>query len=328
MLNQTQKLNSKIGSEDIEQKATRDGFGEALLYLGETDPRVVALTGDLKESTRIEAFANKYPERFIECGVAEQNMMGVAAGLALAGKIPYAASYATFSPGRNWDQLRVSVCYSQANVKVIGAHTGVSVGPDGATHQALEDIAITRVLPHLTVIQPIDSLEAYKATVAMNYLVGPAYLRLTREKTPIITSQDTRFEIGKAEILKEGKDVTLIGAGPVLYNGIKAAIELEKENIHVLVINSHTIKPLDEETILWAAKLTKAVVTLEEHQIAGGLGSSISEYLSQNYPVPMEMIGMLNSFGQSGPPERLIEHYGMGVGAIKQAIKKALNRKS
>ena len=328
MLNQTQKLNSKIGSEDIEQKATRDGFGEALLYLGETDPRVVALTGDLKESTRIEAFANKYPDRFIECGVAEQNMMGVAAGLALAGKIPYAASYATFSPGRNWDQLRVSVCYSQANVKVIGAHTGVSVGPDGATHQALEDIAITRVLPHLTVIQPIDSLEAYKATVAMNYLVGPAYLRLTREKTPIITSQDTRFEIGKAEILKEGKDVTLIGAGPVLYNGIKAAIELEKENIHVLVINSHTIKPLDEETILWAAKLTKAVVTLEEHQIAGGLGSSISEYLSQNYPVPMEMIGMPNSFGQSGPPERLIEHYGMGVGAIKQAIKKALNRKS
>ena len=328
MLNQTQKLNPKIGAEDIEQKATRDGFGEALLYLGETDPRVVALTGDLKESTRIEAFANKYPDRFIECGVAEQNMMGVAAGLALAGKIPYAASYATFSPGRNWDQLRVSVCYSQANVKVIGAHTGVSVGPDGATHQALEDIAITRVLPHLTVIQPIDSLEAYKATVAMNYLVGPAYLRLTREKTPIITSQDTRFEIGKAEILKEGKDVTLIGAGPVLYNGIKAAIELEKENIHVLVINSHTIKPLDEETILWAAKLTKAVVTLEEHQIAGGLGSSISEYLSQNYPVPMEMIGMPNSFGQSGPPERLIEHYGMGVGAIKQAIKKALNRKS
>ncbi len=328
MLNETQKLNPKLGSEDIEQKATRDGFGEALLYLGETDPRVVALTGDLKESTRIEAFANKYPERFIECGVAEQNMMGVAAGLALAGKIPYAASYATFSPGRNWDQLRVSVCYSQANVKVIGAHTGVSVGPDGATHQALEDIAITRVLPHLTVIQPIDSLEAYKATVAMNYLVGPAYLRLTREKTPIITSQDTRFEIGKAEILKEGKDVTLIGAGPILYNGIKAAIELEKENIHVLVINSHTIKPLDEETILWAAKLTKAVVTLEEHQIAGGLGSSISEYLSQNYPVPIEMIGMPNSFGQSGPPEKLIEHYGMGVGAIKQAIKKALNRKS
>jgi transketolase len=327
MLNETQKLNPKIGAEDIEQKATRDGFGEALLYLGETDPRVVALTGDLKESTRIEAFANKYPERFIECGVAEQNMMGVAAGLALAGKIPYVASYATFSPGRNWDQLRVSVCYSQANVKVIGAHTGVSVGPDGATHQALEDIAITRVLPHLTVIQPIDSLEAYKATVAMNYLVGPAYLRLTREKTPIITSQDTRFEIGKAEILKEGKDVTLIGAGPVLYNGIKAAIELEKENIHVLVINSHTIKPLDEETILWATKLTKAVVTLEEHQIAGGLGSSISEYLSQNYPVPMEMIGMPNSFGQSGPPEKLIEHYGMGVGAIKQAIKKVLNRK-
>ncbi len=328
MLNQTQKLNPKIGSEDIEQKATRDGFGEALLYLGETDPRVVALTGDLKESTRVEAFANKYPDRFIECGVAEQNMMGVAAGLALAGKVPYVASYATFSPGRNWDQLRVSVCYSQANVKVIGAHTGVSVGPDGATHQALEDIAITRVLPNITVIQPIDSLESYKATVAMNYLVGPAYLRLTREKTPIITLEDTPFQIGKAEILKEGKDVTLIGAGPILYNGIKAAIELEKENIHVLVINSHTIKPLDEKTILWAAKLTRSVVTLEEHQVVGGLGSSISEYLSQNYPVPMEMIGMPNTFGQSGTPDQLIEHYGMGVSAIKQAIKKVLNRKS
>ncbi len=327
MLNQTQKLNAKIGSEDIEQKATRDGFGEALLYLGEVDPRVVALTGDLKESTRVEAFANKYPERFIECGVAEQNMMGVAAGMALSGKIPYVASYATFSPGRNWDQLRVSVCYSQANVKIIGAHTGVSVGPDGATHQALEDLAITRVLPNLTVVQPIDSMEAYKATVAINYLPGPAYLRITREKSAVITSHNSPFQIGRAEVLKEGKDVALIGAGPILYNGIKAALELEQEDIHVLVINSHTIKPLDQKTITWAAQLTGAVVTLEEHQITGGLGSAVAECLVKTNPVPIEMIGMPDSFGQSGEPEQLFQRYGMDVPAIKQAIKNVLNRK-
>jgi len=321
MLNPKQKLNPDIGTNDIETKATRDGFGEALLELGAKDENIVALTGDLAESTRVLPFAEKYPERFIECGVAEQNMMGVAAGLALAGKIPFAASYATFSPGRNWDQLRVSVCYSEANVKVIGAHTGVSVGPDGATHQALEDIAITRVLPNLTVIQPCDSIEAAKATTAI------AHLKLTREKTPLITTTDSPFTIGKANILKEGKDVVLIGCGPLLYNGIKAAIELEKENIHVLVINLHTIKPLDEETIIWAAKLTGAVVTLEEHQIHGGMGSAVAECLATNYPVPQEFVGMNDSFGESGTPEELWEKYGMGVESIKQTIKKVINRK-
>ncbi|HAG27562.1 TPA: transketolase [Patescibacteria group bacterium] len=327
MLNPKQKLNPDIGTNDIETKATRDGFGEALLELGAKDENIVALTGDLAESTRVLPFAEKYPERFIECGVAEQNMMGVAAGLALAGKIPFAASYATFSPGRNWDQLRVSVCYSEANVKVIGAHTGVSVGPDGATHQALEDIAITRVLPNLTVIQPCDSIEAAKATTAIAHLKGPHYLRLTREKTPLITTTDSPFTIGKANILKEGKDVVLIGCGPLLYNGIKAAIELEKENIHVLVINLHTIKPLDEETIIWAAKLTGAVVTLEEHQIHGGMGSAVAECLATNYPVPQEFVGMNDSFGESGTPEELWEKYGMGVESIKQTIKKVINRK-
>ncbi len=327
MLNSDQKLNPKLGQDDIEQKPTRDGFGEALLELGEKDERIVALSSDLKESTRVKAFADKFPDRFIQCGVAEQNMMGVAAGLALAGKIPFAASYATFSPGRNWDQLRVSVCYSQANVKVIGAHTGVSVGPDGATHQALEDIAITRVLPNLSVIQPIDSIEASKATVAISHIDGPAYLRLTREKTPIITTPDSPFELGKANILKEGKDVTLIGCGPILYNGIKAALELGKENISVLVINSHTIKPIDAETITWAAKLTKAVVTVEEHQIDGGLGSAVAEVLGKNYPVPIEMIGMPNTFGQSGTPQELFEKYGMGVQDIIKAVKKVMARK-
>lgn len=327
MLNQTQKLNPNLNKDTIEQKPTRDGFGEALLWLGEHNSDVVALTGDLAESTRVLDFAKKFPERFIECGVAEQNMMGVAAGLALAGKVPFVASYATFSPGRNWDQLRVSVCYSKANVKVIGAHTGVSVGPDGATHQALEDIAITRVLPNLTVIQPIDSLEAYKATLAISSAVGPAYLRLTREKTPLVTIEETDFQIGKANILMEGKHVALIGAGPVLYNGIKAAMELLDKDISVLVINSHTIKPLDTKTILWAAKLCGSVVTVEEHQINGGLGSAVSEFLAKNYPVPIEMIGMPDSFGESGPPEKLIEKYGMDASAIKKAIKTVLKRK-
>lgn len=327
MLNLKQKLNPNLGKTEIEQKPTRDGFGEALLELGEQNEDIVALTGDLAESTRVLPFAEKFPDRFVECGVAEQNMMGVAAGLALAGKIPFAASYATFSPGRNWDQLRVSVCYSKANVKIIGAHTGVSVGPDGATHQALEDLAITRVLPNLTVIQPCDANEAAKATTAIAHAAGPHYLRLTREKTPLITTQESPFEIGKANVLKEGKDVALIGCGPVLYNGIKAALELEPGNIQVLVINCHTIKPLDEATIIWAAKLTGAVVTLEEHQVNGGLGSAVAECLVKNYPVPQEFVGMPNTFGESGAPSELWEKYGMGVESIKQAIQKVIKRK-
>ncbi|HMQ02086.1 MAG TPA: transketolase family protein [Candidatus Doudnabacteria bacterium] len=328
MLNHKQKLNPDIGTSNIEQKATRDGFGEALLELGAQDERVVALTADLAESTRVLPFAEKYPERFIECGVAEQNMMGVAAGLALAGKIPFAASYATFSPGRNWDQLRVSVCYSEANVKVIGAHTGVSVGPDGATHQALEDIAITRVLPNLQVIQPCDSIEAAKATIAIAHAKGPHYLRLTREKTPLITTGDSPFRIGKAEIIKEGKDVALIGCGPVLYNGLIAALELEKENIHVLVINSHTIKPLDEATIVWAAKLTGSVVTLEEHQVHGGLGSAVAECLAKQFPVSQAFIGMPDSFGESGAPAELWDKYGLGVESIIHTIRSAVSNKN
>ncbi len=327
MLNQTQKLNSQIGTDDIDKKATRDGFGEGLLWLGDQNSDVVALTADLAESTRVLEFAKKYPERFVECGVAEQNMIGVAAGLALTGKIPFAASYATFSPGRSWDQVRVSVCYSQANVKIVGAHSGVSVGPDGATHQALEDIAITRVLPNLTVIQPIDSVEAYKATLAIGQMKGPAYLRLTREKTPVITSMESPFQVGKANILKEGKDVAVIGCGPILYNGLQAALELEKEGVNVLVINLHTIKPIDSETVLWAAKLCGSVVTVEEHQVNGGLGSAVAEELAKHYPVPIEMIGMQNSFGESGKPEELIEKYGMGAKSIKEAIKKVIKRK-
>lgn len=328
MINKHVKLNPKLGQQDIEQKATRDGYGDGLLELGEHDNKVMALTGDLADSTRVAEFAKKYPERFIECGVAEQNMMGVAAGLALAGKTPFVSSYAVFSPGRSWDQLRVSVAYSKANVKVAGAHTGISVGPDGATHQALEDIAITRVIPNMTVVVPCDYWEAKKTTLALGQTQGPAYFRFGREKTPIITTEDTVFEIGKAEIFKEGTQVALIGTGSVLYNGILAALELEQEGISVLVINNHTIKPIDVETIVWAAKLTGAVVTLEEHQTMGGAGSAVAEVLAQHYPVPIEMVGMQNTFGESGEPEELLKKYGMDKDSIKQAIKKVLSRKT
>lgn len=327
MINEHAKLNPNIGKEDIEQKPTRDGFGDALMELGERDEKVMALTGDLADSVRVAEFAKKYPERFVECGVAEQNMMGVAAGLALAGKTPFVSSYAVFSPGRSWDQLRVSVAYSQANVKVAGAHTGVSVGPDGATHQALEDIAITRTIPNLTVIVPCDYWETKKAALALGETQGPAYFRFGREKTPIITTEETVFQVGKAEIFKEGTNVALIGCGPVLYNGLMAALELEKEGISVLVINNHTIKPIDVETIVWAAKLTGAVVTLEEHQVMGGAGSAVVEVLAKHYPVPVEMVGMQDTFGESGEPEELIARYGMDKDSIKEAIKKVLKRK-
>lgn len=327
MLNQQQKLNPKIGQSDIEQVPSRNGFGEGLLFLGEHNPEVIALTADLAESTRVLDFAKKYPERFVECGVAEQNMMGVAAGMALVGKTAFVASYATFSPGRSWDQLRVSVAYSMANVKVAGHHTGLSVGPDGATHQALEDIAITRVIPNLTVVVPCDAIEARKTTIAFGTTTGPAYFRLSREKTPVITTEETPFTIGKASIFKEGRDVAVIGSGPILYAGLQAAMDLEKEGINVLVINNHTIKPMDVETITWAAKLTGAVVTLEEHQTMGGAGSAVAEVLVEHYPVPIEMVGMLNSFGESGQPEELLRKFEMDKNAIIKAIKKALKRK-
>ncbi|MBI5530094.1 MAG: transketolase family protein [Candidatus Doudnabacteria bacterium] len=322
------ELNPKIGQKDIEQIPTRNGYGEGLVELGAADENVVVLTADLAESTRAQDFANKFPSRFIECGVAEQNMMGVAAGLALYGKTAFVSSYAVFSPGRSWDQFRVSVCYSQANVKVAGAHTGISVGPDGATHQALEDVAIARVLPNVTVIVPCDSIETKKATIALGKMKGPAYFRFAREKTPVMTTAQTPFEIGKAIVFKEGADVALIGSGPVLYNGLVAAMELEKEGISVMVVNNHTIKPIDSETIIAAAKKCGAVVTLEEHQTMGGCGSAVAEVLAQNYPVPVEMVGMPNSFGESGQPEELIEKYGMGKEAIKNAIKKVMKRKS
>ncbi len=318
--------NLKLYSKDIEQIPTRNGYGEALALLGEKNPNVVVLCGDLTESTRSLAFAKKFPERFIEMGVAEQNMMGVAAGLAMEGKIPFVSSYAVFSPGRNWDQLRVNVCYNKANVKIAGAHTGISVGPDGATHQALEDIAITRVLPGLVVLAPCDVHETRKATLAAAEYDGPVYLRFAREKTPVITTPDAPFEIGKAYVMREGTDVTIVACGPLLYEALMAAEQL-KGKVSVEVINCPTIKPLDRTTIVASANKTGAVVTVEEHQITGGLGGVVCETLSEEFSVPVVRVGMPDSFGESGAPDELLTKYGMKAKDIIAAVRKVINRR-
>jgi len=320
-------LNPNLFSKNVEQIPTRNGYGDGLLEVAEKNKNVAVLTGDLAESTRVLAFAKKYPERFVECGVAEQNMAGIAAGLALTGKIPFISSYAVFSPGRNWDQLRVSTCINNANVKIAGAHAGISVGPDGATHQALEDIAIMRVLPHMTVVVPCDYEEMRKlvhAAVAMN---GPLYFRFAREKTPVITTPKTPFAIGRAEIFRKGKHVSIIACGPLVYQALIAAQELIKLGIDCEVINNHTIKPLDEKTLLASVKKTKCAVTVEEHQIMAGAGSAVCELFSKKYPVPVEMVGMNDSYGESGKPLELLEKYDMSVKAIKLAVKKVLKRK-
>jgi len=309
---------------------TRDGFGRALLELGESNPNVVALCADLAESTRMLAFKEKYPERYIELGVAEQNMATVASGLANYGKIPFMASYATFSPGRNNEQIRTTISLNNLGVKIVGSHAGLSVGPDGATHQALEDIALMRVQPNMTVISPCDEEEAYKATLAAAAHPGPVYIRLAREKTPVMTTKETAFEIGKANIMWEADhapEVVVFATGPLLHNALLAAKELEHA-VPVVVINIHTIKPLDADTILKYAKEAGAVVTVEEHQIAGGLGSAVAEVLAAHCPVHMEFVGVQDSFGQSGEPKELIDYYGMAPSHIAAAIRKARARKS
>ncbi|MFH1769523.1 MAG: transketolase family protein [Parcubacteria group bacterium] len=329
MINSNAKLAIGVfGKETPEFIPIRDGYGKGVVEAGQKDERIVVLCADLTESTRSHWFKEQFPERFIEMGVAEQNLATVGAGLAGYGKIPFIASYATFSPGRNWEQIRTTACLNDLPVKVVGAHAGVSVGPDGATHQALEDIALMRVLPGMTVVIPCDAIETHKATLALAHDdKHPGYLRLAREKSPVITTQDTPFEIGKAEIFREGDDVTLIACGPLVYNALVAAEELSKENINATVINNHTIKPLDEQTIIDSAKKTGAVVTIEEHQIAGGLGSAIAELLSQHQPTPQEFIGMKDTFGESGTPEELYKHFGLDSESIKEAVKKVLSRK-
>lgn len=326
MLSKT--VNPKLFDKDVEQVPTRNGYGEALMELGESNPDVVVLTGDLAESTRVLEFGKKYSSRFFECGVAEQNMTGIAAGLAAGGKTPFISSYAVFSPGRAWDQVRVSIAYSNLNVKIAGAHTGVSVGPDGATHQALEDVAIMRVLPNMTVVVPCDSIETKKATLAAVTRPGPVYFRFAREKTPVVTTPDMPFEIGKANVMWEGgHDVAIVACGPLVYQALVAAKELEAEGIGTVVVNNHTIKPLDVATLMQVARDCGAVVTVEEHQTMGGMGSAVAEALAQNYPVPMELVGMPNTFGQSGEPGELLEKYGMSVVSIKAAVKRVWQRK-
>ncbi|MBI4094669.1 MAG: transketolase family protein [Candidatus Liptonbacteria bacterium] len=330
MLNPDTKPNPKIFEEDIEMAPTRDGYGLGLVEAGERNKNVVALCADLTESTRAESFAKKFPERFFEVGVAEQNMATIAAGLGVSGKIPFISSYATFSPGRNWEQIRTTISYNDSNVKIAGHHAGISVGPDGATHQALEDIATMRVMANMQVWVPCDAIEARKATVAAAKIWGPIYLRFGREKTPVFTTEKTPFLPGKAEVFwsPKGKaDVLIAGCGSLLYNALLAARELEKEKIHVYVLNSHTVKPLDEHRILLLAKKAGAVVTVEEHQITGGLGGAVAELLARRAPMPMEFVGMENMFGESGSPKELIKKYNMDVRDIVHAVKKVIKRK-
>ena len=337
MVNPEAKLNPKLFDDDVEQSPTRDGFGTGLVVAGDANANVVALCADLIESTRAEAFAKKYPERFFEMGVAEQNMATVAAGLGVTGKIPFIASYATFSPGRNWEQIRTTIAYNDSNVKIAGHHAGISVGPDGATHQATEDIAIMRVLPNMKVFVPCDAIEARKATVAAAQIYGPVYLRFQREKTPVITTEETPYVPGKAEILwvpgnggtsrSIKNDVLIIACGALVFNALVAARELEKEKIGATILNCHTIKPLDEKKIVELAKKAGAVVTVEEHQVHGGLGGAVAETLVKYVPTPIEFIGMQDTFGESGTPEELIEKYGMTPKGIVAAAKRAIKRK-
>ncbi len=332
MINQFVKLNSKIFDKDVEQVPIRKGFGEGLLAAGEADPNVVGLCADLTESTQMHLFAKKFPQRFIEIGVAEQNLASVASGMAAMGKIPFITSYAMFSPGRNWEQIRTTICYNDRPVKIAGSHAGISVGPDGGTHQAIEDMAITRVIPKMVVISPCDSIEAKKATIAAAKTKDPTYIRLAREKTPIMTTIDTPFEIGKAQVFWQPvtgtADVLVIATGALVHKALLVAKKLEAAKIGITVLNLATVKPLDESTVLRHVKDARAVVTVEEHQIHGGMGSAIAEFLAREMPTPIEFVGVDDKFGQSGTPEQLLQHYGMDEDHIESAIRKVLKRKS
>jgi transketolase len=299
-------------AKNIGQEPIRKGFGRGLLKAGGLDENVVAVCADLTDSTQMNLFRDAYPGRFIEAGVAEQNLVTVGSGLAAMGKIPFVSSYAAFSPGRNWEQIRTTICLNQQPVKIIGSHAGVSVGPDGATHQMLEDITLMRVLPNMIVLAPGDSLEAEKATLALaSDKEHPAYMRLAREATPIISTPKTPFTIGKAYIYTEGRDITVVSTGTMTYQALVAAEKLYKEGIDLEVVHCPTIKPLDTVTILRSVKKTGLVITAEEGQINGGLGGAVAELLGEEMPVPLKRIGMRDHFGESGQPEELLEHFGL-----------------
>ena len=340
MLNPDLHLNKKLFSPDIELKSIRKGFGEGLVKAAEIDKRVVGLCADLSDSTQMSAFKRKFPNRFIEVGVAEQNLATVASGMAAMGKIPFIGSFAIFNPGRNWEQIRTTIAYNNRPVKIAGSHAGLSASADGGSHQALEDIALMRVLPRMVVLSPCDAIEASKATMAAAKTDQPTYIRLTRNDTPVMTTEDTPFEIGKAFRVFESVrsesvrridlrlDVGIIAAGALLYKALKVAKHLDEQGKKVAVINLATIKPLDEDAIIRLAHESGAIVTIEEHQVAGGMGSVVAECLAKHFPVPIEFIGVHDKFGQSGTPNELIEHYGMGVSNIIIAVENALKRKT
>lgn len=304
-------LVENLFTDDVAKEPIRAGFGRGLKAAGEANEAVVALCADLTDSTQMSKFKEAFPERFVEIGIAEQNLVTVASGMARAGKIPFTSSYAAFSPGRNWEQIRTTAALNDQPVKIVGSHAGVSVGPDGATHQMLEDIALMRVLPNMVVVAPGDSTEAEKATRAIAENGKPSYLRLAREKTPIFSNQDSPFEIGKAYVLREGHDISLIGTGTMSYQLLVAAKELEAHGISAEVVHVPTIKPLDEETILRSITKTGRALTAEEAQIAGGFGGAIAELLSEKKPTPLVRVGMLDRFGESGEPNELLDHFGL-----------------
>jgi len=312
-------------------KSIRDGFGEALVELGNTNPNVIVLTADLADSTRVKEFADKFPDRFYQVGVAEQGLVTIAAGLAEAGKIPFTTSYAVFSPGRTWEQIKVTVALNNVPVKIVGAHAGFGASMYGATHESLEDIALMRVIPNMVVVSPCDYEEAKKATIAIAKNGKPSYLRLARQSSPILTKHESTFEIGKANILYEGRNpkVTIIGTGPILSEAMDAAHDLEENGVGSVVINLHTIKPIDEQTLIHWAKVTGAVVTVEEHQTAGGMGSAVAEVLAKNFPVPIEFVGVEDSFGESAKTyQELMVKFGLTKENIMESVKRVMTRKN
>lgn len=318
-------LNPLVYNKEVEIEPIRAGFGRGLKAAGEKNENIVALCADLTESTQMHLFRDAFPKRFVEIGIAEQNLVTVASGMARAGKIPFTSSYAAFSPGRNWEQIKTTAALNNQPVKVVGSHAGVSVGPDGATHQMLEDIALMRVMPNMVVVAPGDSIEAEKATHAIAANGKPTYLRLAREKTAIFSTADSPFELGKAYVLKEGTDVSLFGTGTMTYHMLIAAKILETKGINAEVVHVPTIKPLDHETLLASARKTGRVVTAEEAQAAGGFGSAVAEFLSDVLPMPVKRIGMNDRYGESGEPNELMEFFGLSGEKVAQTVEAFIN---
>jgi len=311
----------------MEKIATRDAYGKALVKLGAENERVVVLDADLSKSTKTHDFMKNYPQRFFNMGIAEQNLLGTAAGLAAAGKIAFASTFAVFATGRAFEQIRNSIAYNKLNVKIAATHAGLTVGEDGASHQSVADIAVMRALPNMTVIVPADGIETEKAVFAAAKQEGPVYIRLGRSGVPVIYGAEYDFQIGRASTLREGKDAAVLATGIMVAESLKAAEELAAEGISVRVVNVSTIKPIDVEAVVAAARDTGAIVTAEEHNIIGGLGSAVAEVLVENYPVPMELVGVRDTFGESGKPQELLDKYGLNVAAVKEAVRKAIGRK-